>query len=776
MRQMKKKLQQNKQSLSILLLLTMVAVILCVFLLRYYSVERESCVRHLREYTQDTSVQIRRGVERSQNYMNKISNIIYDSFLLSESTGQQRLSTLGAVDMLSRLELLMPDGTLYTPDGVTTDPTLSFDYLSKMGSGILPRSVDQHSSNRYVVRIFTPVRRSGKTAAILCGVVDVDRLAYIFTTTAYDGKAQLFLLEGRSGSCLIDPWHDVPGKLQDFDRYSFSRGYSHERLYEEFFNAREGSTALRGPNAPGKYYMYYAPVGCQDWMVMLAVPQNVAFAQANSVLFLFGFMVLLLVVLSVIFFAWFLWDVRQNQLRTDLRLRGARYMQDVQQTLFRAHVHPERFGVALDKVTEYLAADATAFFSLEHDQLILRNLSGAADKAPPKNSDLFKAFPQTAKAVMASGSFSSNRPYAWGERDWQSARSIGIRNIMLVRLNAMDGKGVIGILGAINTDVLWDDTTPLDQVALSFSMAIENSRNYQTLAYMSQVDELTGVMNRNSYETRVAELTGITGAPIGCIYIDANGLHEINNHLGHDAGDEMLRAVADTLLSIFEKKDVFRLGGDEFAVLVRAMSRQELELRAEKISQAVEKVGYSVSLGLEWQENNPQVAQVVSAAEATMRQNKADYYANHGGERQMRNLNTRMEQTLAAKRDADSLLSCLAPNFLGIYFVDPKKDTCRTMVGADFFKDMLAQSKDSFQGAMDIYIQSRVAPEDQQRMLDFCHYDHLVAALAQQVDMHLDYHRADGRSVHLQVRQPRRAEDNEHEIMWIFSMGRDTAT
>lgn len=224
MRQMKKKLQQNKQPLSILLLLITVAAILCIFLLRYYSVERESCVRHLREYTQDTGVQVQRGVERSQNYMNKISDIVYDAFLVSDSHGQQRLATLGAVDMLTRLELLMPDGTIYTPDLTTTDPTLSFDYLSKQGSGILPRSVDQLSPNRYIVRIFTPVRRAGKTVAILCGVMDVDRLSHLYTTTAYDGKAQLFLLEGRSGSCLIDPWHDAPGKLQDFDRYSFARG------------------------------------------------------------------------------------------------------------------------------------------------------------------------------------------------------------------------------------------------------------------------------------------------------------------------------------------------------------------------------------------------------------------------------------------------------------------------------------------------------------------------------------------------------------------------
>lgn len=770
---MKKKIQQNKQSLSILALLTAVALIFCVFLLHYHSVERENCIQRLQAYTQGAAANVQDCVKRSQNYMSKVSGIIYDAYQESEEEGLQRLSTLGAADMITRLQLLMPDGTLYTSDGAISDPTLSFSDLARQGSGALPRSVDQRASNRYIVRLFTPVRRDGTTVAILCGVVDTSRLGRLFSTAAYNGNAQLFLLEGKSGNCLIDPWHDTPGKLQDFSSYSFARGYNYEQLYQELFNVQSGSTALRRSSSAPRYQMYHVPAGYGDWTVMLAAQDSAVFAQSNSFLFLFGFMALLLVVLSAAFFAWFLWDVRQTQIRTDLRLRGARYMQDVQQTLFRAHVHPERFVTTLDKIAAYLAADAAVFFALEHDQLILRNLSGAADKAPPKNSDLFKVLPQVAKVVMADGSFSSNRPYGWGDKDWQTARSIGIRNIMLVRLDAMDGKGSIGILGAINTDVLWDDTTPLDQVSLSYSMAIENARNYQTLAYMSQVDELTGVMNRNSYETRIAELTGATNNSIGCIYIDANGLHEINNHLGHDAGDEMLCAVADTLLSNFEKKDVFRLGGDEFAVLTHGVSRVELEARVDKICKTIDKIGYSISVGLEWQENNPQVAQVVTAAEATMRENKAAYYANHGGERQMRNLNTRMEQTLAAKRDADSLLSYLAPNFLGIYFVDPNKDACRTMVGEDFFKDMLAQSKDSFLGAMSLYIQARVVPEEQQKIRDFCHYDALMERLATENNLELRYHRLDGKEVLLQVRQPRRAGDNEDEIMWIFSMSKD---
>ena len=149
---MKKKLQQNKQPLSLLLLLTVVASVLCVFLLRYYSVERAGCVQRLREYTQQSVKQIQDGVQRSQNYMNKISGIIYDAYQESDEQGLYRLTTLGAVDMITRLELLMPDGTLYTAQGPTTDPTLSFETLAQRREGILPRSVDQRSNNRYRCR------------------------------------------------------------------------------------------------------------------------------------------------------------------------------------------------------------------------------------------------------------------------------------------------------------------------------------------------------------------------------------------------------------------------------------------------------------------------------------------------------------------------------------------------------------------------------------------------------------------------------------------------
>ena len=53
-----------------------------------------------------------------------------------------------------------------------------------------------------------------------------------------------------------------------------------------------------------------------------------------------------------------------------------------------------------------------------------------------------------------------------------------------------------------------------------------------------------------------------------CVYADANGLHELNNEQGHDAGDRMLQTVAREMQSRFGDAHTYRVGGDEFVAFV----------------------------------------------------------------------------------------------------------------------------------------------------------------------------------------------------------------
>jgi len=90
----------------------------------------------------------------------------------------------------------------------------------------------------------------------------------------------------------------------------------------------------------------------------------------------------------------------------------------------------------------------------------------------------------------------------------------------------------------------------------------------QRLRTLAQKDDLTGLLNRRGFFTRVAELRqGDTLHEALLLAADLDGLKQINDRHGHAAGDKALQAAAQVLAATFREEDaVARLGGDEFAV------------------------------------------------------------------------------------------------------------------------------------------------------------------------------------------------------------------
>ena len=113
----------------------------------------------------------------------------------------------------------------------------------------------------------------------------------------------------------------------------------------------------------------------------------------------------------------------------------------------------------------------------------------------------------------------------------------------------------------------------------------------------ANIDALTGLPNRNRYE-KFCRLIGNKTNELSCIYIDANGLHEINNTRGHLAGDQMLRFIADTLKVEFGENNVYRIGGDEFVVFQKKKLKIELELILQRVHGEIGRNNYHISSGL----------------------------------------------------------------------------------------------------------------------------------------------------------------------------------
>jgi diguanylate cyclase (GGDEF)-like protein len=93
----------------------------------------------------------------------------------------------------------------------------------------------------------------------------------------------------------------------------------------------------------------------------------------------------------------------------------------------------------------------------------------------------------------------------------------------------------------------------------------------QRLVHLALHDGLTGLANRTQLLERLDTAlvrTAVTGVPAAVLYLDLDGFKQVNDDLGHDAGDALLVAVAQRLSGALRAGDVAgRLGGDEFLVV-----------------------------------------------------------------------------------------------------------------------------------------------------------------------------------------------------------------
>ncbi len=139
----------------------------------------------------------------------------------------------------------------------------------------------------------------------------------------------------------------------------------------------------------------------------------------------------------------------------------------------------------------------------------------------------------------------------------------------------------------------------------------ETKRGEQRLTYLAQYDHLTGLPNRNLFRDRLnqaiarAERNNLL---VALMFLDLDKFKNINDTLGHAAGDQLLKAVAERLTRCVRHSDtVARLGGDEFTVILEGRSTVEhVNVIAQKILEAMvphftlgaEEVHISCSIGI----------------------------------------------------------------------------------------------------------------------------------------------------------------------------------
>lgn len=123
------------------------------------------------------------------------------------------------------------------------------------------------------------------------------------------------------------------------------------------------------------------------------------------------------------------------------------------------------------------------------------------------------------------------------------------------------------------------------------------------LRYLSEIDMLTGLYNRYSFEEKIKKFNYEEYLPLGVIMGDVNGLKIVNDTLGHLEGDNLLKSISQILKEICQPDGyVFRWGGDEFIILLPKCSESKSEQIIKDITQKCRQAEYkfmqlSIALG-----------------------------------------------------------------------------------------------------------------------------------------------------------------------------------
>ena len=129
----------------------------------------------------------------------------------------------------------------------------------------------------------------------------------------------------------------------------------------------------------------------------------------------------------------------------------------------------------------------------------------------------------------------------------------------------------------IKTPVLNDNNEVSGIIGLLLDIT-DRKKIEKKLKYLSYTDILTKVYNRTCFEEKAKKIFKEENLPMGVIMGDTNGLKIVNDTLGHEEGDELLKLTTKVLKDVCKGNElIFRIGGDEFAIIIPKAKENECE-------------------------------------------------------------------------------------------------------------------------------------------------------------------------------------------------------
>lgn len=195
----------------------------------------------------------------------------------------------------------------------------------------------------------------------------------------------------------------------------------------------------------------------------------------------------------------------------------------------------------------------------------------------------------------------------------------------------IEGK-MIGFYGVDNPprEMLKEISDLIGMMEFMISFMIRLRNNANALEHSALYDQLTNCKNRKALDWAYTEKYDKSES-LAVVMCDLNGLKEVNDKQGHDAGDRFILRTAEILKSIFGDERVYRIGGDEFIAVLPNISNAAFE---EQLELARIQLGTTASIGTVYKERmDTDFESVLKIADAEMYEKKRNYYISTGKKR-----------------------------------------------------------------------------------------------------------------------------------------------
>ena len=603
--------------------------------------EEEECFNRL-ENASETMVQsIKNRVNDDLNYLRLIGkDFSNEDHLPTYEEYKDRLSTFEDVSLFERVDLLMKNNTLYTMhDEVQQIYTNEFLVLNST-SEYMDRVHTDTLTNKRSVNYYVPILQNETVVAYLVGVLQCDTLDDQFYTKILNGKTHNSIIDTTDGQVVMDNQDlNIDNIASDTD---FKLLLPKKNVLKKIHSLKSGAFASE-KNGEKKYFVY-KPVGVCNWELLVMVNEEDAFASVLTLKNNYMIMVICETLILLLYCGFYITKVRRiskksNELNEDLNVSNTliQCVRKLSNDLYKESTIDE----ILQIICEFYQAERCYVLDLDmdnkkvngifeygkrHDDIHIENMV----RLCLEHTDLINQFFENQKSYYIED-VTHEIPYT--SPIYASFMQQKIHSIIVVPF--MDHKQIKGVFAVDNPKQNYYQKDFLESLCFFIKTAMEREKEKTKLKNLSYVDSLTYAQNRNHFNEYIEQNRNKELHSLGVIYLDLNGLKEINDKMGHIAGDTLIITASYALQEIFLDNS-YRVGGDEFVVIEQDVSELLFFDQYAKLLKRMKELEISVATGCVWKETCPNLSETLQEADQKMYEDKKRYYSLAENDRRSR--------------------------------------------------------------------------------------------------------------------------------------------